>query len=55
MTSIPWPREFPGEITVCDTAGIILEMNDRAAQAFEKRVSPDDRSDERIIGVGFLR
>jgi transcriptional regulator with PAS, ATPase and Fis domain len=37
MTSIPWPREFPGEITVCDTAGIILEMNDRAAQAFEKQ------------------
>ncbi len=37
MTSIPWSREFPGEITVCDAAGVILEMNDRAAKAFEKQ------------------
>ncbi len=29
-----WFREFPGAITVCDTEGIILEMNDRAAEAF---------------------
>jgi transcriptional regulator with PAS, ATPase and Fis domain len=31
-----WVDEFPGAMTVCDTEGIILEMNDRAAKAFEK-------------------
>ncbi len=36
MSQFPWTQEFPGEITVCDTAGIILEMNDFAAKAFEK-------------------
>ena len=30
-----WVAEFPGSITVCDRAGIILEMNDRAAQTFQ--------------------
>jgi transcriptional regulator with PAS, ATPase and Fis domain len=29
-----WFQGFPGAITVCDRAGIILEMNDRAAQSF---------------------
>jgi transcriptional regulator with PAS, ATPase and Fis domain len=36
MTSIPWTNEFPGEITVCDAAGVILQMNNRAAKAFQK-------------------
>jgi hypothetical protein len=36
MNSIPWTKEFPGEITLCDADGVILEMNDRAAKAFEK-------------------
>jgi hypothetical protein len=36
MTSIPWAKEFPGEITVCDAAGVVLEMNDRVAEHFEK-------------------
>ena len=36
MTSIPWPKEFPGDITVCDAAGVILEMNDGAAKSFAK-------------------
>ena len=30
MTSIPWAKEFPGTITVCDAAGVILDMNDHA-------------------------
>jgi hypothetical protein len=30
-----WAKEFPGAITVCDAAGIILEMNDKAAKSFE--------------------
>ena len=36
MTTIPWAKEFPGNISVCDAAGVILAMNDRAAQSFEK-------------------
>ncbi len=36
MANIPWAKEFPGGITVCDAAGIILEMNHRAAAAFAK-------------------
>ena len=36
MTSIPWAKEFPGDITVCDADGVILEMNDRAAKSFAK-------------------
>jgi len=31
-----WVREFPGAVTVCDTDGRIIEMNDRAAEVFEK-------------------
>ena len=27
-----WVQEFPAAVTVCDTQGIILEMNDRAAE-----------------------
>ena len=29
-----WVKEFPGAVTVCDRDGIVLEMNDRAAQVF---------------------
>ena len=31
-----WVKEFPGAITVCDTEGTILEMNDKATRTFEK-------------------
>jgi transcriptional regulator with PAS, ATPase and Fis domain len=30
-----WIQEFPAAITVCDTHGAILEMNDQAAKTFE--------------------
>lgn len=36
MNPIPWAKEFPGAITVCDAAGIVLEMNDAAAEAYKK-------------------
>ena len=36
MDEFQWIREFPAEITVCDSQGILLEMNDRAARALEK-------------------
>jgi PAS domain-containing protein len=31
-----WVKEFSGAITVCDPDGIILEMNDKAAESFEE-------------------
>ena len=38
MTPSPhaWIKEFPAAIIVCDTEGIVLEMNDRAAKNTEK-------------------
>jgi transcriptional regulator with PAS, ATPase and Fis domain len=30
MNSSDWMKEFPGAITLCDTSGRILEMNDKA-------------------------
>jgi PAS domain-containing protein len=30
-----WITEFPGAVTVCDRHGVITEMNDRSARAFE--------------------
>jgi PAS domain-containing protein len=36
MLEHDWIKEFPAAITVCNTAGVILEMNDRAAKTFEK-------------------
>ena len=32
-TDFSWVKEFPAAITVTDTNGIILEMNDKAAQS----------------------
>ena len=37
MDTHPWVREFGAAVTVCDAGGIILEMNDRAAQMFRER------------------
>ena len=31
-----WVKEFPGAITVCDPDGIILEINDKAAESFQE-------------------
>jgi hypothetical protein len=31
-----WVEEFAGAVTVCDVDGVILEMNDKAAQMFIK-------------------
>ena len=32
-----WAREFAAGITVCDTEGTIIEMNDRSAQMFREQ------------------
>ena len=31
-----WIKEFPAAVTVCDSQGLILEMNDKAAKTFAK-------------------
>lgn len=36
MNELDWIKEFPAAVTVCDENGIILDMNDKAAKAFEK-------------------
>ncbi len=36
MPDNAWAKEFPGDITVCDADGVILEMNDGAAKTFAK-------------------
>jgi transcriptional regulator with PAS, ATPase and Fis domain len=34
--TVPWTKDFPAAITVCDANGIILEMNEKSARTFEK-------------------
>jgi hypothetical protein len=48
MTEIPWTKEFPGAITLCDAAGVILQMNDLAAANFEKE------GGRRLVGANLL-
>lgn len=35
MEENAWVKEFPGSVTICDREGIIVEMNDKAAQSYE--------------------
>jgi PAS domain-containing protein len=48
MTDPFWVKEFPAAITVCDSKGIILEMNDRAVRAFQ------EQGGEKLIGTNLL-
>ena len=48
MAEHAWIKEFPGAVTVCDPAGIILEMNDKAIKAFEAD------GGEKLIGTNLL-
>ena len=36
MTRHDWIPGFPGAVTVCDLKGIILEMNEKAAEGFRE-------------------
>jgi len=36
MTDSNWTKSFPGSVTVCDTEGIILEMNDRSVHSYRE-------------------
>lgn len=35
--NVDWSDEFPGAITVCDTEGVIVYMNDRSAKMFAEQ------------------
>jgi transcriptional regulator with PAS, ATPase and Fis domain len=48
MNEQSWVREFAGAVTVCDPAGVILEMNNRAAQSFQ------DQGGKALIGTNML-
>ncbi len=37
MDNHMWVEEFPGAVTVCDSEGIILEMNARAKRMFREQ------------------
>ena len=43
-----WVQAFEGSITVCDSDGIILEMNDKAIEAFK------DQGGTQLIGTNLL-
>lgn len=43
-----WVKEFAGAVVVCDTKGVILEMNDEAIKANE------DDGGEKLIGTNLL-
>jgi hypothetical protein len=36
MNGMDWIREFPGAVTLCDLRGVVLEMNEKAAESFQK-------------------
>jgi hypothetical protein len=35
MNKPDWIKQFPAAVTLCDCEGVILDMNDKAAQTFE--------------------
>jgi len=47
-TTHRWVKEFPGAITVCDSAGIILEMNKKSADSFR------DQGGKKLIGSNLM-
>jgi hypothetical protein len=48
MNEIDWLREFRGAVTICDLNGVVLEMNDTSAEAFQKYGGKD------LIGKNLL-
>ena len=48
MSERSWVKELAGAITVCDTEGTILEMNDKAREMFSKQ------GGSRLIGSNVL-
>jgi PAS domain-containing protein len=48
MSEHPWVKSLPASITVCDTEGIVLEMNEAALEVY--------RADggEKLLGTNLL-
>ncbi len=44
-----WIKSFPAAIIVCDTNGVILEMNDNAVDSFK------EDGGEKLIGANLLK
>ncbi len=36
MREVNWTTDFPGSIMICDLDGIVVEMNEKAAQMYRK-------------------
>jgi transcriptional regulator with PAS, ATPase and Fis domain len=48
MGPADWIKEFPGAVTVCDTRGIIIALNDQAEKAFQSK------GGSRLLGANVL-
>jgi PAS domain S-box-containing protein len=48
MSDHLWVKSFPGAITVCDTQGIILEMNQAACEVFRQD------GGEKLVGTNLF-
>ncbi len=48
MTDHSWIKEFPASITVCDSEGLIIAMNDASLDVFE------EDGGEALIGTNVL-
>jgi len=48
MAKHSWVQQFAGAITVCDTDGVILEMNDKSVGAYQ------DQGGAALIGTNML-
>ena len=48
MEQAEWIKEFPGAVTVCDTRGIIIALNDQAENAF------NSQGGSRLLGANVL-
>ncbi len=48
MVQHPWVQEFAGAVTVCGPDGVILAMNEKAAQTFA------DQGGAALIGTNML-
>jgi len=48
MSEHRWVKHFPGAVTVCDTRGVIIQMNEAAIQLFQ------EEGGEKLIGSSLL-
>jgi len=49
LAKYEWVKEFPGAITVCNSKGIILEMNEKALASFQAQ------GGKKLIGTNLVK